>query len=99
MTDSTEQTQRIHAIIKGRVQGVSFRYNTMQEARRLMLTGWVRNRHDGSVEVVAEGDKADLDRLTAFLQKGPPAARVNDVDLKWSAPTGEFDSFDIRHFV
>jgi acylphosphatase len=98
MTDSAPDRQRIHAIVSGRVQGVSFRYYTMQTARRLHLTGWVCNRSDGTVEAVAEGKSSALEQLVTFLHKGPPAAYVDHVQLEWLAPRGDFNSFEIRHF-
>lgn len=88
---------RLHAIVEGRVQGVSFRYYTTVTAHQLSLTGWVRNRTDGTVEVVAEGDKVHLSQLLEFLRQGPPAALVRDVRIDWAQATGEFAHFDIRH--
>jgi acylphosphatase len=85
--------QRLHAIISGRVQGVSFRYYTTQTARRLDVVGWVKNLRDGTVEVVAEGEKSALEQLLHFLHEGPPAARVNNVDVDWQSATNEFSIF------
>ena len=93
MADTRE---RLHAIVDGIVQGVNFRYYTQERARSLRLTGWVRNRADGSVEVLAEGPRASLDQLLEFLRRGPPAASVTEVKEEWQAPTGEFALFDIR---
>lgn len=87
--------QRLHAVVYGRVQGVSFRYATLRQANALRLTGWVRNRADRAVEVMAEGPRADLDEFVEFLRAGPPAARVDDVVLEWSPARGDFHSFDI----
>jgi acylphosphatase len=92
----TEKHQRLHAIVRGRVQGVNFRYTTQAEAARLGLTGWVRNLRDGSVEVLAEGPRPALDQLHTFLQRGPPAAAVSEVRAEWSPATGEFRDFDLR---
>jgi acylphosphatase len=88
--------EHLHAIVRGRVQGVSFRYYTQEQALRLRLSGWVRNRPDGSVEVAAEGPRADLEQLLAFLHHGPPAARVADVQAEWSAAGGTLGPFDIH---
>ena len=88
---------RLHAIIEGRVQGVSFRYYTALTARQLNLTGWVRNRPDGTVEALAEGEKIELYPFIEFLREGPPAANVRDVRLRWAEATGEFDNFDIQY--
>lgn len=87
---------RLHAIVRGIVQGVNFRYATRREAQRLLLTGWVRNRPDGTVEVIAEGPQAQLERLLDFLRSGPPMARVTGVEVNWQPATGEFAAFEIR---
>ncbi len=88
--------KRLTAIVYGRVQGVSFRHYTRLEAQRLRLVGWVANRPDGGVKVVAEGDEQVLQQLVAFLQHGPAMAHVTDVEMEWSDATGEFSRFDIR---
>jgi len=67
-------------VIRGVVQGVGFRYATQREALRLGLQGWVRNRADGAVEAVAAGDPAGVDALDRWVRRGPPAARVEQVD-------------------
>ena len=72
-------TRRI--IVSGRVQGVCFRVWTQEQARALGLSGWVRNRRDGSVEILACGDEAALDDLAALCRQGPPAARVVEVTV------------------
>ncbi|HDQ74026.1 MAG TPA: acylphosphatase [Chloroflexi bacterium] len=88
---------RLHATIHGRVQGVSFRYYTIQTARRLDLTGWVANRWDSAVETVAEGSRDTLKEFLSFLREGSPAAFVQKVDHRWEAATGEFDHFKVRY--
>jgi len=80
---------------RGRVQGVYFRASTQREARRLGLTGWVRNRNDGSVEIVAEGEEVSIRELHGWAQKGPSAARVERVDTRWRSYTGDFPDFRI----
>jgi acylphosphatase len=82
--------------ITGVVQGVSFRAYAADEARRLGLTGWVRNEADGSVLIEAEGDEAPLDRLVAWCGVGPPAARVEGVDVQAGPPVGHAE-FQLRH--
>ena len=67
-------------IVQGRVQGVGFRYYTLQQARAIGVVGWVRNRPDGAVEVDAQGDAGQLERLQAALQRGPAFSQVLDVD-------------------
>ena len=88
-------TIRAHLIIEGRVQGVWFRETTRQEATRLGLCGWVKNRFDGSVEVVAEGPREKVETLMAWCQNGPPIARVTRVHEIKADYTGEFDSFRV----
>ena len=88
-------TARLQATIYGIVQGVNFRFYTRQQAMALRLTGWVANCPDGNVEVVAEGPRAALDQLLAFLQHGPSMARVDDVQYDFLPATREFDEFQI----
>ncbi len=88
---------RVHLVVSGRVQGVAFRAYTEDEARRLGVSDWVRNLPDGRVEVEAEGERAALEKLVAFCRRGPPAARVDDVDVRWSAHRGEMGPFSARH--
>ncbi len=72
--------------MQGRVQGVSFRWTCKQEADRLAVVGWVRNRPDGTVEVVAEGDEAAVDELIAWCRRGPRHALVSDVRVSVEPP-------------
>jgi acylphosphatase len=87
--------ERLHGTVHGDVQGVGFRYFLMREAYRLGLRGWVRNRDDGTVEFVAEGDRADLEILKQAAETGPRMARVDRVDVGWSASEGGLDGFDL----
>jgi acylphosphatase len=87
---------RLEATIHGRVQGVFFRHHTETSARRLNLTGWVRNEPDGTVTVVAEGPEAALQDLLRFLQRGSPQAQVDKVEIKWEQATHQFHSFEAR---
>jgi acylphosphatase len=93
----SENAARLHARVYGRVQGVNFRYYTQREATVLGLTGWVANRFDGSVELVAEGERADLAKLLTFLHRGSPSARVDRVEAKWGETSGAFDRFRVRY--
>jgi acylphosphatase len=86
----------MRVIVKGRVQGVSYRWFTVEEAERLGLTGWVRNLPDGSVELEAEGPEPQLEALVTWCRRGPPAARVTDVDVEWIAVIGGERGFDLR---
>jgi len=88
--------ERLHVIVSGRVQGVSFRFYTQSQAVALGLSGWVANRSDGSVEVVAEGPRPALERLLDWLKHGPPMARVDDVRPQLSPATHEFSQFTIE---
>ena len=85
----------VHVVIRGRVQGVGFRYFAAREARRLEVSGVVRNLVDGAVEVEAEGDRATLERLVEALRAGPRAARVTSVDVRWSEGTARHRGFEI----
>jgi acylphosphatase len=87
---------RLSAVVRGRVQGVSFRYYTQRRATELGLTGTVRNLWDGSVEVIAEGPRRDVEELLALLRIGPQAAFVTGVDVEWAAPLGELERFEVR---
>lgn len=75
----------VRAVVRGRVQGVGFRATTAAQAMSLGLRGWVRNRIDGSVEVLAAGPASALERFVAYLQQGPGTARVTGVALDWDA--------------
>jgi acylphosphatase len=88
---------RVHLLVSGLVQGVCFRQFTVDEARRLGLAGWVRNLADGRVEVEAEGARDALLRLVEFCRRGPPAARVDDVEIAWRAFGGDMGPFATRH--
>jgi len=90
---------RIHARVTGRVQGVGFRYFVLGEAETIGLTGWVRNRRDGSVEVIAEGEKEQLSNLVLSLERGPRSSIVNDVKVEWLEGTGEFSAFTPRSTI
>ena len=87
--------ERLHAIVHGRVQGVNFRYYTQLTAQALNLTGWVANRPDGTVEVTAEGPRAELDQLLTFLHQGPSHANVERVDVEWRAAAGQYAGFKV----
>jgi acylphosphatase len=87
---------RIRMVIRGRVQGVFFRASAAEEACALGVSGFAWNRADGAVEIVAEGDRRELERLLEWAQMGPPRARVDEVQTEWSAATGEFSGFATR---
>jgi acylphosphatase len=87
----------LQATVRGRVHGVFFRAFVGECAEKLNLTGYVRNRLDGTVEVRAEGERQRLEKLVDYLKKGPPAARVDNVITDWSEYTGNFSGFRIRY--
>jgi acylphosphatase len=84
------------ALVRGRVQGVAFRYSACHEAQRLGLTGWVRNTQDGDVEVFAEGPRGKLDALLHWLHRGPPSARVDSVRYELRSPLGVYRDFSVK---
>lgn len=88
--------RRIRAIISGRVQGVSYRASTAHEARRLGLTGWVRNLPDGRVELEAEGMPDAVEALVRWCHEGPPAAKVTDVGVDELPQAGSEREFGVR---
>lgn len=88
---------RAHVYVSGRVQGVFFRYETQALAEELEVKGWVRNTPDGRVEAVFEGEKEKVEQMLDFCRRGPPGARVSDVEVKWEPPRGEFSGFGIRY--
>lgn len=88
---------RARLLVQGCVQGVYFRSYTRSEAERLGLCGWVRNREDGSVELVVEGEKADIETMIAWCRKGPPSANVRNVQVEWQAPKEEFKHFFVAY--
>ncbi len=85
----------LHFKITGQVQGVGFRYTMCKEARRLRLAGWVRNCHDGSVEAVAVGEEAALQRLAQWAGRGPPGARVDSVQVNAATAAQASDVDDL----
>ncbi len=87
----------LEATVHGYVQGVFFRAFVAQKAKGLNLTGYVRNLPGGAVEVVAEGERKQLERLLSQLKVGPPAARVERVAASWSEYSGAYSGFRIRY--
>ncbi|MFN2299845.1 MAG: acylphosphatase [Anaerolineales bacterium] len=88
--------ERLRAEVFGIVQGVGFRVFVMRRAQRYGLTGWVRNRWDGSVELTAEGPRPALDTLLADIKEGPSGSSVERVDAFWEPATSEFRFFGVR---
>jgi acylphosphatase len=88
---------RCHVLVSGLVQGVGFRYATLREAHRLGLRGWVRNTGDGKVEIVAEGDSADVQQLVDWCRRGPPGATVTHIARTNIAAGEPLQEFHITH--
>lgn len=88
--------ERVHIFVYGLVQGVFFRSNTVNTAKRMGLAGWVRNRSDGSVEIVAEGEKGKLKEFAEWCNHGPDGAKVDEIKKEWKKATGEFGDFEAR---
>jgi len=92
-----DQSQRLTAIVRGRVQGVGFRAFVQHEGRRLGLMGFTRNLPDGAVEVIAEGPASRLRELVAALRRGPSASRVESVGAGYAEAAGDLGPFAIRY--
>jgi acylphosphatase len=88
---------RAHVVIEGRVQGVFFRAETQRAAQRLGVTGWVRNRPEGTVEAVFEGPSQAVQQSVDWCWQGSPRATVSDVKIEWQEFTGEFNNFSITY--
>jgi acylphosphatase len=93
---AAEPFERLEATVRGRVQGVGFRYYVLRMANRQALTGWVANQADGSVRCVVEGPPEALDRLEATLRRGPQGAVVEAVQAVRMPATGRFERFEVR---
>lgn len=89
--------RRVRLGIRGLVQGVSFRYYAREEARRLGVSGWIRNREDGDVEAVAEGDDEALETFVGWCRRGPPGARVHAVERQELAGARRYRDFGVVH--
>ncbi|MBW1821603.1 MAG: acylphosphatase [Deltaproteobacteria bacterium] len=92
-----EDKKRAHVIISGRVQGVFFRMETQKAAKRYGVYGWTRNKADGTVEALFEGDKTSVDLILEWCQEGSPPAKVEKAEVNWEDYTGEFKEFKIAY--
>jgi acylphosphatase len=92
-----EDKSRAHAVISGRVQGVFFRLETKHAADGFGVFGWVRNKRDRTVEAVFEGSEKSVVSILEWCKKGPPYAKVTNVDVTWEDYRGEFNSFEITY--
>ena len=93
----SDQTERIHLQIEGRVQGVFFRMETLKAAQLYGVFGWVRNKADGTVEALFEGDTKSVESILKWCQKGSPPAKVEQTEINWKDYTGEFSDFKITY--
>ena len=91
--------KQLHLIISGDVHGVGFRFGACDRAQELGVTGWVRNNVDGTVEVIAQGDEAQLTSYLSWCEQGTAFARVEDVTILWEEPSEEYGEFCIVHSV
>lgn len=89
--------KRLHILVSGVVQGVFFRHNTRITAISLGLTGWVRNLADGKVEILAEGEETELEKLASWARKGPEGSRVEDIRKQWEEYKGEYRTFSVTY--
>ncbi|MFW6159313.1 MAG: acylphosphatase [Planctomycetota bacterium] len=88
--------KRAKVRIRGRVQGVGFRFSTVRRAESLGLSGWVRNTMRGGVEAVFEGEERSVKQMVDWCRQGPRLARVADIDVEYTEPTGEMSGFQVR---
>jgi acylphosphatase len=95
-TETEPEFARIRLIIRGRVQGVGFRFAACDEAKDLAVAGWVRNLANGNVEIVAEGHRKNLQMLAEWAHRGPTYARVDEVSEEWLSFSGDLKNFAIR---
>ena len=92
-----EDKKRAHVIISGRVQGVFFRMETLKAAQLYGVSGWVKNKADGTVEAMFEGDNKSVDSILEWCRRGSPPAKVEKADVNWEDYTGEFKEFKIAY--
>lgn len=88
---------RAHVIIKGRVQGVCYRAFTQEVAKKLGLTGWVRNKMDGTVEAVFDGERSKIEEAINLCWEGPSLAHVSDIEIQWQEIEKGHTDFRITH--
>ncbi len=88
---------RAHVIVSGKVQGVFYRATTKETAENFGVNGWVKNRPDGNVEAIFEGDKKTVDLVLKWCSKGPLFAKVKEVNISWEEYSGEYSDFRISY--
>lgn len=97
MENTKVNTAAVKLIIKGKVQGVSFRESARKFASGLGVIGYIKNKADGSVEVYAEGSKEKVGELVKYCRKGPLLAKVENVEVQEAQPTGDYEGFWVRY--
>ena len=90
-------SQRVKITVFGDVHYVGFRFSTIEVARDLALVGWVKNEPDGTVQIVAEGEKEKLENLVTWAKQGPPLAKVEKIEVVWGSATREFSGFEVEY--
>lgn len=90
---------RARVLISGRVQGVFFREKTRSMAKKIGVTGWVKNLSDGRVEAVFEGSKKSVEKIVNWTKRGPILAKIEGIDIEWQEYKGEFVDFEIRYEI
>ncbi len=99
METSQNEIIRVHMWVTGRVQGVGFRAHVEYHASQIGVTGWVRNVGYDSVETVAEGTRAQIDKFIVAVKQGPRASRVDDARVEYETVTGEFQEFGVKRSI
>ena len=99
METSQNEIIRVHMWVTGRVQGVGFRAHVEYHASQIGVTGWVRNVGYDTVETVAEGTRAQIDKFIAAVKQGPRASRVDDARVEYETVTGEFQEFGVKRSI
>ncbi|MCH8556356.1 MAG: acylphosphatase [Balneolia bacterium] len=97
MKESVQEASAAHVKISGRVQGVGFRYFVYRHALKNDITGWVRNREDGSVEARFEGPKEKVEDIIDLCRKGPVGSSVRNVEVEEREPEGKYEGFRFRY--
>lgn len=95
LKSENQELKRVHIFVSGFVQGVFYRENTRKRAKRLGLTGWVRNLNDGRVEAVFEGKEEKINEIINWMKKGTVLARVKDVEIYREEYKNEFSNFQV----
>lgn len=88
---------RVHVIVHGKVQGVCYRIETQRTAKRIGVTGWVKNREDGTVEAIFEGEKEQVNQAIEWCRNGPALSVVSNLEIEWESFVGEFGDFEITY--